>query len=336
MTDQAAPAIALPASSGTQGVRIFAWIMIAAIGVYILNNGLTFWGGMPGGGAVLRGEFSLLGLIQMILYPAAFALAVLYVTRNRDTALRDDSARLYGIANFVIRAAFWIVFLVGLSDAIISFLRVEELLPALIGEDLGRSMNFNSNRAPMVHGPLILLGIVIAALTRGALAFHWLALLVVIAELNIVLSRFIFSYEQAFMGDLVRFWYGALFLFASAYTLFDDGHVRVDVLYSGFRDRTKGKVNSVGAILLGIIFCWVVIILGMENKASIINAPLLSLEVTQSSFGMYVKYLMAGFLGVFAVSMLIAFCAQLLEGVADWRGDPGSRLHQHDDELPGH
>ena len=99
------------------------------------------------------------------------------------------------------------------------------------------------------------------------------------------------------MGDLVRFWYGALFLFASAYTLFDDGHVRVDVLYSGFRDRAKGKVNSIGAILLGIIFCWVVIILGMENKSSIINAPLIGLEVTQNGFGMFVKYLMAGFLG---------------------------------------
>ena len=30
------------------------------------------------------------------------------------------------------------------------------------------------------------------------------------------------------MGDLVRFWYAALF-FASAYTLKEDGHVRVDV-----------------------------------------------------------------------------------------------------------
>jgi len=38
----------------------------------------------------------------------------------------------------------------------------------------------------------------------------------------IVISRFIFSYEQAFMADLVRFWYGALFLFASAYTLLED------------------------------------------------------------------------------------------------------------------
>ena len=47
---------------------------------------------------------------------------------------------------------------------------------------------------------------------------------------------------------------------------------------------------------------------------------------------MYVKYLMAGFLGVFAVSMMVQFCAYLLESVADYRGDPGSRLHAHDEE----
>ena len=87
---------------------------------------------------------------------------------------------------------------------------------------------------------------------------------------------------------------------------------------------------------VALIFCWVVLIMGMDSKNSIINAPLVSLEVSQSGFGMYVKYLMAGFLGVFGVSMMIQFCAYLLESVADYRGDPGSRLHAHDEELPVH
>ena len=336
MTDHTATDGDFTPTGRTQGVRMFAWFMTGATFVYLINNGLMFWGGLPGAGSVLGGEISGVGLVQLGLYAVAIVLTVLYVQRTQDLTLRADSVRLAGIANFLVRAAFWIVLLVGAADAIISFLRVEEFLAGLVGEQMAQDLNFNARRAPIVHAPLIVLAIVIAAFTRRTMAFHWLALLVVIAELNIVLSRFIFSYEQAFMGDLVRFWYGALFLFASAFTLFEDGHVRVDVLYSGFRDKAKGRVNAIGAILLGIIFCWVVIILGMENKSSIINAPLIGLEVTQNGFGMFVKYLMAGFLGVFAVSMMIAFCAQLLEGVADWRGDPGSRLHAHDDELPGH
>jgi len=330
MNDQA-----LPPTTGTQGMRIFAWVMVSATFVYLINNWLMFWMGWPGAGSVLSGEFGLQGVIQLALYPLSFALVIFYVVKNRQLP-REDANRLSGIANFIVRFAFWTVFLVGVADAIVSFMRVEELLPGLIGDDLGNKMNFNSNRAPMVHGPLIVLALIITAMTPRTLGFHWLALLVVLAELLIVLSRFIFSYEQAFMGDLVRFWYGALFLFASAYTLFEDGHVRVDVLYSGFKDRAKGRVNAIGAVLLGIIFCWVVMILGMESKSSMINAPILALEVTQTGFGMFVKYMMAGFLAVFAASMMVAFCAQLLEGVADMRGDPGSRLHTHDDELPGH
>ena len=50
------------------------------------------------------------------------------------------------------------------------------------------------------------------------------------------------------------------------------GHVRVDVFYSQFRDRMKGKVNAWGAVLLGIIFCWVVMVMGMSTKSSLINA----------------------------------------------------------------
>ena len=83
--------------------------------------------------------------------------------------------------------------------------------------------------------PLIL-GIILATRTK-TLGFHWLALLIVVGELMIVVFRFIFSYEQAFMSDLVRFWYGALFLFASAHTLLEEGHVRVDILYAGLKEK---------------------------------------------------------------------------------------------------
>jgi TRAP-type mannitol/chloroaromatic compound transport system permease small subunit len=173
----------------------------------------------------------------------------------------------------------------------------------------------------------MLFSIVLAAATR-TLGFFWLALLIVVAELLIVFSRFVFSYEQAFMSDLVRFWYAALFLFASAYTLVEEGHVRVDVFYASFRTRTKGLVNAVGSLFMGIVFCWTILIVGMGAKNSIINSPIFNFEVTQSTFGMYVKYMMAGFLAIFAISMMVQFTAYLMSAVADWREDPGHVDHE--------
>ena len=54
------------------------------------------------------------------------------------------------------------------------------------------------------------------------------------------------------MGDLVRFWYAALFLFASAYALIHEGHVRVDVLYTSFSESKKAWTNTIGSSILGI------------------------------------------------------------------------------------
>jgi TRAP-type mannitol/chloroaromatic compound transport system permease small subunit len=328
------PPRASSATAGTRAVRIFSWAIASLTFAFILNNYLTVWWAWPGAGAALAGDLDALALVQLAFYVAAVLLAAAYVLRTPALPLRADAQRLSGIVQFTIRAAFWAVLLIGVVDAAISFLRIEGMLSDVVGAELGGRLDFNESRGPLVHYPLVLVGIVVAALTRGTLGVHWLALLVVVAELAIVISRFIFSYEQAFMGDLVRFWYAALFLFASAYTLAQDGHVRVDVFYSRFSDRTKGRTNAIGTVLFGILFCWVILILGMSGRSSIINAPLVSYEITQSGFGLYVKYLMAAFLGVFAVSMMIQFCGYLLESVADWRGDPGSHLHDHDGELP--
>ena len=60
----------------------------------------------------------------------------------------------------------------------------------------------------------------------------------------------------------------------------------------------------------------------MWQKGSSINSPLLSFEISQSGFGMYVKYLMAGFLVVFAVSMTIQFMSYFLSSVATLRDEP--------------
>ena len=175
-------------------------------------------------------------------------------------------------------------------------------------------------RGTYVHYPLIILSFVIAYFVRG-LGFTWLAFLVVIAEFQIVISRFVYSYEQAFMGDLVRMWYAALFLFSSSYALITEGHVRVDVFYSRFKSKTKALSNAVGCVILGLPLCWVILSTGMWVRGSSLNGPLLVFEVYQQGFGMYVKYLMVGYLVVFAVSMLVQFMGYFLRNSAELIGE---------------
>jgi TRAP-type mannitol/chloroaromatic compound transport system permease small subunit len=304
--------------------RFVAWSVVATLFAFLFNTYLTFWLGWPGTAMAFGPDASALAWLQVLLYLLGIAGSAAFVAGLRSRSLRQDDATMTAIAAYIVKAAFWAVLLVGIADAAISFLRVEDLLGPLLGDHLAQELGRNKFRGPYVHAPLIVISLVLPSFVRTH-GFTWLALLVVVAEMNIVISRFIYSYEQAFMGDLVRMWYGGLFLFASAYTLIEEGHVRVDVLYSGFTDKTKGLVNAVGALVLGLPICWTILIIGLSKSSSIIAGPLLTLEVTQSGFGMYIKYLMAGFLGVYALSMAIQFAGYFLEGVADYRGDPGKR-----------
>ena len=307
-------------------VRFIGWASLAVLVAFLVNNILIVWFDFPTLSSVFDGGDGRVWL-SLALYALGLVGAGWWVISRSDNALRYEARRISDFNAYLIRACFFAILFVGIVDFVIAFLRVEDLITGLFGEAAGKDLLRARFLGPYVHFPLIILGFVVALFSR-TLGFHWLALLIVAAELLIVISRFVFSYEQALMGDLVRYWYAALFLFSSAYTLLEEGHVRVDVLFAGFKTPTKGKVNSIGTILLGMTTCWVIIAIGMGSSHAIINAPIKNFEVSQSgTAGMFIKYQMAGFLAIFAVTMLIQFVSYLFEAVADARSEPGHKEH---------
>ena len=250
--------------------------------------------------------------MQIGLYLICIAAVVFYVFKTYSQTLEQDSKILSRFSAYLVRSSFWAVFLVGVADFVISFMVVERLWEAIFSPEVKALMVKAPVRITYIHFPIILISFVIGYFTKSV-GFIWLAVLVVVSEFVIVLSRFIFSYEQAFQGDLVRFWYAALYLFASAYALIHEGHVRVDVLYSSFSEKKKAWTNMVGSAVLGVPLTLIVIFLGLNGKASIINGPVVAFEVTQQgSNGLYLLYLMAVYLAVFAVTMLLQFTSYFM------------------------
>ena len=308
-------------------IRVFSYWILAITFVFLINNVLTVWFDWPGI-KQLYSHYGIFGFkklskpleesaltdafIQLFFYFISIAVVIFYVLKSINQSLETDSKILTKFTAYIIRSSFWAVLIVGMADFIVSFMAVERLIDPIFNEAIKFKLIKPSFRITFIHFPLILVSFVIGYFTR-TVGFIWLAVLVVGSEFLIVLSRFIFSYEQAFQGDLVRFWYAALYLFASAYALMHEGHVRVDVLYTGFDERRKAWTNAIGSLVLGIPLCLIVIFLGMSSKASIINGPVLSFEITQQgSNGLYLLYLMAVYLAVFAVTMLIQFTSYFM------------------------
>ncbi|MED6311197.1 MAG: hypothetical protein VX624_15045, partial [Pseudomonadota bacterium] len=103
----------------TNGIRYLGVASGLLAIVFVINNFLIFGFGMPGPLYILSGagmsgpgfaQCSL--LLAAILYPA-------WKVRSGG-GLRLDAARLNGIAEYLIRLAFWSVFFIGIADAIIS------------------------------------------------------------------------------------------------------------------------------------------------------------------------------------------------------------------------
>tara|TARA_B110000881_G_C18580599_1_gene521446 strand:- start:921 stop:1904 length:984 start_codon:yes stop_codon:yes gene_type:complete len=308
-------------------IRIFSYSILAITFVFLINNVLTVWFDWPGIKQLysnyglfgfkklskpLEGSVLTFAFIQLFFYLVSLIIVIFYVFKSINQTLESDAEILTKFTAYIIRSSFWAVLIVGAADFLVSFMVVEKLIEPIFNEEIKYKLVNPNFRITFIHFPLILISFVIGYFTR-TVGFIWLAVLVVGSEFSIVLSRFIFEYEQAFQGDLVRFWYSALYLFASAYALMHEGHVRVDVLYTGFTERKKAWTNTIGSLVLGIPLCLIVIFLGLSSKASIINGPVLSFEITQQgSNGLYLLYLMAIYLAVFAVSMLIQFTSYFM------------------------
>jgi len=302
--------------------KLFSFVVVTLTIIFFLNIILTNFFNWPGSKAILSFIFSsndslkafeiFLSFIQLSLYFVSLFFIYIYIFKINKNSLAEDSKQLSDLAAYITRAAFWTVFLVGLVDLLISFLVSEKAILDSLPSGLAQLLFQPRSRILYVHVPLTVFSF-LYALKNKSIGFIWLALLVVFAESLIVISRFVFSYEQAFMGDLVRYWYAALFLFGSAYTLLKDGHVRVDILYVNFKEKNKALANIFGSIFFGMPICFLILYSGMGSKTGIINAPILSFEISQQAqAGLYIKYMMASFLTVFAISMIIQFCSLIL------------------------
>ena len=304
--------------------RYLGWITICLLAAFIINNFLNIY--MEFNGIFsLASAFSITGIISTLVYIICIALGIWQVNRTIYENYRMQAKRLHNFNVYFLRGCFFAVLFVGCIDFSLALVRSLDILVYLVGENANRALGLGNIVGPFIHIPLIIAGFIVAYFTK-TLGWTWLALLIVFAELIIVISRYLFSYEQSFMADLVRYWYAALFLFASAYTLYDEGHVRVDVIYAGFSEKVKAYVNAWGSYVLGVLTCFVIVTIGFNGKTSIINSPLLVFEITNQGInGMFIKYQMAMFLGIFGSTMLVQFIVQYFDSLADINEEPGKR-----------
>lgn len=156
----------------------------------------------------------------------------------------------------------------------------------------------------------------IAALGR---AVAWLTLVMVLVTVCIVVLRYGLNLGWIWLQESVVYMHAAVFMLAAAWTLQDDGHVRVDIFYRERSDAYRDWVNLAGYLFLLMPFCVCLMVMGWEYVA----ASWRLLEGSREAGGLPTVYLLKSLILLMPALLLAqALCAGVA-AIGRLRAEPG-------------
>ncbi|TMJ32789.1 MAG: TRAP transporter small permease subunit [Alphaproteobacteria bacterium] len=157
----------------------------------------------------------------------------------------------------------------------------------------------------------------IAAIGRTVM---WLCLFLVLIQFCVVLMRYAFAAGSIRLSESILYAHAALFLLAAAWTLQQDGHVRVDVFYSKASARTKALVDLLGALLFLLPFMAVIIFFALPYVARSWSV----LERSRETSGLPFVYLLKTLVPLFALLMGLQGISQVIHAALTLSAAPSS------------
>jgi len=92
----------------------------------------------------------------------------------------------------------------------------------------------------------------------------WLTLFMALLMFVIVVLRYMFNMGWIWMQESVVFMHGLVFMLAAGYTLLNEEHVRIDILYRPMSEKKKAIVNIIGILFLLFPTCFVMFYYGFS------------------------------------------------------------------------
>lgn len=132
-------------------------------------------------------------------------------------------------------------------------------------------------------------------------AVSWLTLAMIVVVGVVVLARYGFAWGRVWIQESYVWMHAMVFMLGSAYTLLNEGHVRVDVFYRGASVRYKAWVDLLGSLFLIlplVLTVWVVALPYVENSW-------LRLEASREAGGLPGLFLLKTIIPIWCVLMAL-------------------------------
>ena len=142
-------------------------------------------------------------------------------------------------------------------------------------------------------------------------SISWLTLLMVIITFLVVVLRYVFSSGWIAMQESIIYMHSIVFMLSVAFTLKQNGHVRVDIFYERMGPRSRAWVDLLGAIFLLIPFCLFIILISWNY----VSLSWSLLEGSRDAGGLPAVFLLKTTIPVMAMLLLLQGVAQGLRSI---------------------
>jgi len=129
----------------------------------------------------------------------------------------------------------------------------------------------------------------------------WVTLGLVLVVFGDVLMRYLLNTSYVFTQELEWHLFSFIFLIGAGYTLFHDGHVRVDILYQRLGYKGQAWINMLGVIFFLIPGCLLVII---TSSKFMLNSWMIS-EGSPDPGGIPYRFLIKGCIPIGFILLLL-------------------------------
>lgn len=139
----------------------------------------------------------------------------------------------------------------------------------------------------------------------------WLTLAMALVTLVVVAMRYLLGMNSIALQESVIYMHAAVFLMGSAYTLKNEGHVRVDIFYRRFSPVQKAWVNSLGSIVLLLPMCGFLMVITWDTAWASWRIR----EVSAEAGGIPAVFLLKAVMPVAAASLALQGVAEVLRNL---------------------
>ena len=145
----------------------------------------------------------------------------------------------------------------------------------------------------------------------SGIVISWLTLLMVITTFLVVVLRYVFDYGLIAMQESIIYMHAIIFLVGAAYTLQQNAHVRVDIIYQKFSEKNRAWVDLFGTLFLLAPTMLFIFIISWQY----VGDSWAVLETSREAGGLPGVFLLKSVILIMAALMLLQGIANILSSI---------------------